>query len=47
MRWAFSLKSVVSFSPREDGFPLSRKCYVRTDVNLVGFRNVNKIRSDM
>ena len=27
-------------------FPLSRKSYVRADVNLAGFTYVNKIRSD-
>ena len=46
MRWVFWLDSVVSFSPFKGGFPLSRKFYARTDVNLVGFRYVNKIRSD-
>ena len=39
MRWAFWLNSVVSFS--------SRKFYVRRDVNLAGFKHVNKIRSDV
>ena len=47
MRWTFWLNSVVSFSPRKGGFPVSRKFDVRTDVNLVGFRYVNKIRSDV
>ena len=47
MRWAVWLNSVVSFSPRKGGFPLSRKFYVRKDVNLAGFTYVNKIRSDI
>ena len=47
MRWPFWLDSVVSFSPCKGGFPLSRKFYVRTDVKLVGFRYVNKIRNDI
>ena len=47
MRWAFWLNSVVSFSPCKGGFPLSRIFYMCTDVNLVGFRYVNKIKSDI
>ena len=47
MRWAFWLNSVISFSPRKGGFPLSRKFYVRRDVNLVSFRYINKITSDI
>ena len=30
---------------RKGGFPLSRKFYVRTNVNLAGFTYVNEIRS--
>ena len=29
------------------GFPLSRKFYVRAEVNLAGFTYVNEIRSDV
>ena len=29
---------------RKGGFPLSRKFYVRADVNLAGFTHVNKIK---
>ena len=40
-------KKTVVRKPIKGGFPLSRKFYVRTDVNLAGFAYVNKIRSDV
>ena len=33
--------------PPKGGFPLLRKCFVRTGVNLTGFTYLNKIRDDV
>ena len=40
-------KDVGRVREGKGGFPLSRKFYVRTDVNLAGFTYVNEIRSDV
>ena len=42
-----SPKIVKSAVLSKGGFPLSRKFYVRRDVNLAGFTYVNRIRNDV
>ena len=46
-----SMHDSANITGKQDGgkgwFPLSRKFYVRTGVNLTGFTCVNKIRDDV